>query len=432
MRAPAHDRKVVVVGAGGREHALAWKISLSSAVAQVIVAPGNDGMDTSWTRWPLDLSSSGKLFPSFARQCAEEKVDLVVIGPDGALADGLVDELTKVGVRAFGPTRAAAKLEWSKSFAKEVMVAAGVPTARYWKAETPEQAREILEAQDWSEGRGWVLKSDGLALGKGVSVCSTLREARTELERISSIGHDIVIEERLSGSEISWFAFCDGEQARLFEPAQDHKRLLDQDQGPNTGGMGAFSPVPGVPASWTERVEREIFAPVLKEMKKRGTPFRGLLYAGLMVDYARDQIWVIEFNARFGDPETQVLMSRFEGDLLPWLEACADGSLSDFPKRVPFSPQSSVVVVAAAPGYPEHPEKGSALSGPPLKAPDVFVSGLSRRESGWLTSGGRVFGSMGLGPSLVEARKQAYERLELLRFPRMHFRRDIGTGGLPK
>jgi len=421
---------VLVIGSGGREHALAWKFSKSPRVSRVIVAPGNDAMEA-WMRWPLDfskgLSENRAEFERLADRAIAEKVDLVVVGPDNPLADGIVDVLTAKGLACFGPTAGAAQIEASKAFAKEVMEAAGVPTACCSIVQTVDEARSFLEAADWS--LGWVLKADGLALGKGVFVCSTLAQALEVLETSESLRKGrIVIEEQLHGEEISWMAFCDGKQCALLEPARDHKRLLDQDHGPNTGGMGAFSPVPGIPDEWYERVRKEVFVPTLQEMEKRGVSFRGLLYAGLMVDLKNNRFWVLEFNARFGDPETQVLLPRMADDLYLWCNAVARHNLADLSNRVGFAKETAVTVVAAARGYPDSPEKGDVIEGLKVLPPQFFYAGVAKRFGKWVTHGGRVLATVGMGSDLSEARKDAYEKLRSISFKGMQYRTDIGLG----
>ncbi len=430
--------KVLVIGSGGREHALAWKLAQSDRVGQVIVAPGNDGMPAEWERWPARLggnaSDARPEFERLAKRCRDEGVDLAVIGPDDPLAAGIVDVFEAAGQLTFGPRQAAARMEWSKAFAKEVMIAAGVPTARYVRVGSAAEGIDFLKKTEW--GQGWVVKADRLALGKGVVVCSTQAEAIAAVESLIAVSGSLVIEERLSGEELSWMAFCDGKRCALLEPARDYKRLKDGDEGPNTGGMGAISPVPGIPAHFEERVRREIFEPVLAELAKRGTPFAGLLYAGLMVDVARDQIWVIEFNSRFGDPETQVLVPRIEGDLYRWCEASARGDLSRLPGKVPFEREAAVVVVGAAAGYPAQPEKGVEIPGLMWPARDgaiVFWAGVARAPGQspegsprLVTNGGRVFGSMGRGVTLEQARARAFAQLKSHAFQAMQYRRDIG------
>jgi len=429
-------KTVLVIGSGGREHALAWKLSQSSNVSKLIIAPGNDGMSHTggsleWERWNHPVATRAD-FEALALRALSAKVDLAVIGPDNQLADGIVDVLESKGIACFGPHASAARIEASKSFAKDVMRAAGVPTARFEVFDSVANAREFLRQKetdaDW--GSGWVIKADGLAYGKGVYVCESREEALSALESLQTLGaaaQRLVIEERLQGEEISWFAFCDGEHCALLEPARDHKRIFNDNQGPNTGGMGAFSPVPGLPATMADRVRREVFEPTLAEMKRRGVPFKGLLFAGLMVDLSRDRFWVLEFNCRFGDPETQVVLSRMKEDLLDWCLASSEGRLSQRPSSVAFSSQAAVVVIAAARGYPEKPEKGAVLSMNELSAPEYFCAGVAKNQAGKLvTSGGRVFGAMGMGENLEKAREQAYERMRRVSFEGMHFRTDIG------
>lgn len=430
-------KTLLLIGSGGREHALAWKLAHSPKINRTIVAPGNDAFSADWERWKIDLSKTGSEakaeFVRIAKLALAARVDLAVIGPDNPLAEGIVDVFEAHGIPCFGPSAAAAKLESSKAFAKDVMKAAKVPTAKFFTASNAEEARKILKSVPWRPDGGWVVKADGLALGKGVRVCSSFEDASQAATELLSVSGSLVVEEKLQGEEISWLAFCDGEHCSVMEPARDHKALHDGNRGPNTGGMGAFSPVSEVPASWEKRLKEEVFLPVLKEMKERGTPFKGVLYAGLMCDFSQDRFWVLEFNARFGDPETQVLLARMDSDLFDWCEACALGRLGEMPERVPFTSDAAVVVVGAARGYPEKPEKGRAIEGLTLSSgsglPPYFVAGATRDQKGrWITSGGRVFGAMGLGPDLKAAREQAYTRIETVSFEGMQFRRDIAGG----
>lgn len=416
-------KSVLVVGSGGREHALAWKIAQAGQARRICVAPGNDGYPKEWERWPTRLAGGEPEFKKLAERAKRERMDLVIIGPDNALADGIADVFTEAQVPVFGPTRSASRLESSKAFAKEVMQSAGAPTAKYQAFKSLAQAEKFLQEVEWNSG--WVVKADGLALGKGVRVCDSREEALIAARELMAISGSLVIEERLSGEEISWLAFCDGERFALLDPARDFKRIGDGDRGPNTGGMGAFSPVPGIPAGFEERLGREVFAPVLAEMKKRGTPFRGLLYAGLMVDFARDRYWVIEFNARFGDPETQALLPRMEGDLFEWCLASAIGELGKLPQRVPFSKHAAVFVVGAARGYPGQPIQGDLIAD--HKPDGIFYSGVRSKDGQLETSGGRVLGALGMGASLEEARTQAYARIDSTRFEGIQFRKDIAA-----
>jgi phosphoribosylamine--glycine ligase len=386
-------------------------------------------MSAEWERWKLPIGTRDD-FKNLAERARAEGVSLAVIGPDNQLADGIVDVFEGAGIPCFGPNAGAAQIEASKAFSKDVMKAAGVPTASYFVATSVEDAKKVLIDVEW--GSGWVIKADGLAYGKGVQVCDTREQALAAVEILQELGsasQRLVIEERLMGEEISWFAFCDGDDCALLEPARDHKRMLDGNQGPNTGGMGAFSPVPGIPASYYDRVKKEVFLPTLAEMKRRGTPFRGLLYAGLMVDLKRDRYWVLEFNCRFGDPETQVVLSRMKDDLYDWCVAVSRKNLRSMPERVKFVPETAIVVIGAARGYPEKPEKGAKISGAALTAPEYFCAGVARGPDGedLVTSGGRVFGAMGTGPTLEAARAQAYERVRAVQFDGMYFRTDIGV-----
>ncbi|MGK5087520.1 phosphoribosylamine--glycine ligase [Bdellovibrionota bacterium FG-2] len=416
MSANPAGAKVVVVGAGAREHALAWKLSASPQVSQVIVAPGNDGLPSKFQRWELGS------YDLFAKRCVQEAIDLVVIGPDNPLADGIVDILEAHGVLAFGPTRKAAQIESSKIFAKEVMRAAGIPTGLYKVCETAEQAQREVEEGDWPNGL--VVKAEGLAFGKGVQVCETRKQALAAVSELALISPRLLIEERLSGEEVSWMAFCEGAACALLEPARDYKRLREGDEGPNTGGMGALSPVPGIAPHWAARIRREVFEPVLTELKKRGCEFKGVLYAGLMVDCTQERFWVLEFNARFGDPEAQVLLPRIQGDFYEWCRAVALGNLAKLPCDVPFSKEAAVTVVAAAPGYPQAPKGGILIHG--FEGVAHFFSAAIRKDGDrYLTNGGRIFSTLGMGRDLGEARKQAYAQFSQVHFEGMQIRSDI-------
>ena len=413
------EKKIVlVIGSGAREHAIASKLSLSPKVGQVIVCPGNDGMSSKWKRWKTAP------YPALAQKASDEDVDLVVIGPDAALADGAVDAFLSRSVATFGPKQAAAKIESSKAFAKEVMTAAGVPTAKWSVVKDMAEALAFFETTPW--GQGFVIKADGLALGKGVRVCEDKSEAIAACEELISISGSLVIEEKLRGREISWMAFCDGERCALLEPAQDYKRLSAGDQGPNTGGMGAFSPVQDLPEDLEKRVREQVFLPTLQEMAKRGTPFKGVLYAGLMLDQASGQFFVLEFNARFGDPEAQVLLPRMKDDLYDWLAAVAMDSLIGKPEKVPFHEDFAVYVVAAAKGYPGEPEKDQSISGPILDASAYYLAGIRKSATGFVTAGGRVLGALGQGRDLAEATQRAYANLKNISFSGMQSRSDIG------
>lgn len=432
--------KVLVVGSGAREHALAEKIAASPLVERVILAPGNDGMDYAgfaprpgakpYERW------EAAPFAEWAQKAKSEGVGLAVIGPDNALAEGIVDVFVAHGILAFGPSSRAARIESSKSYAKSLMQKARIPTARAFVVDNAGEAdRAITEL--CAAGYGCVVKADGLAFGKGVEVCDGVPEAQRAVKRLFGVSQTLVIEERLEGKELSWFAFSDGARVALWEPARDAKRLLDADLGPNTGGMGAFSPVePYSGAEWMDAARAQIFEPIVAALREDGALFKGLLFAGLMVsgDVAKGpracRFHVLEFNARFGDPETQALLARFQGDLVPWLVACAKGDLRALPPRVPFEPRKAVYVVAASPGYPDSAEGGRVLQGAGLEGTGegYFFAGVKKGEHGLENSGGRVYGALGVADQWIAARTQAYERLSKLRFDGMQIRTDIAEG----
>ena len=419
--------RVLVIGSGAREHALAWVCAKSPEVTEVCVL----GLNAA-ALWSLKSTKGlarisaweGAAWPELAARARREDVALAVIGPDQALFEGAADALRAAGVPTFGPGRDGARIEWSKAFAKEIMESAGVPTAR---------AREFQSFEDLEKALpqgACVLKSDGLALGKGVEVCATRAEALRGARRLFGISKTVLMEEFLHGEELSWLALTDGQAIRLLEPARDHKRLAKGDQGPNTGGMGAYAPVAQF-ATWRERVLQKVFEPVLREFKRRGIDYRGVLYAGLMVDPARESLHVLEFNARFGDPECEVLLPRISTDLVPWMRACAEGRLSQMPSEIPVRSCASVYVVAAAAGYPENPMKGASLALPepwldPRGLPQAFFAGISGSPGSWSVSGGRVLGCYGEGVTLTEARAEAYSRIRAYaRFEGAQVREDI-------
>ena len=393
------------MGSGGREHALAWKIAQSEALEELHAAPGNPGIARLARCHPLRVDDVEGLLGL----CREREIDLVVIGPEAPLVAGVADQLRRAGVTVFGPSAAAARIEGSKSFAKEVMASAGVPTAELAEAHGP-----------------CVVKADGLAGGKGVFVCRTQEEADLALTRARALGDAVVVEELLDGEEVSLFALTDGVEAVPLAPAQDFKRLRDGDEGPNTGGMGSYSPPPFLRPDEIEELVNLVHRPVLAELAERGSPFVGLLYAGLML--TDDGPRVLEFNCRFGDPETQAILPRLEGDFLGAIAGAAEGALGGLDLSV--GPEAAVSVVLAARGYPEAPETGVELQG--LDEAEetgalVFHAGTASRDGRVLSAGGRVLNVTGTGDSVSEARERAYAAVELIDFPGAQYRRDIAS-----
>jgi phosphoribosylamine--glycine ligase len=415
---------VLVVGGGGREHALAWKIARSPLVRKLWCAPGNPGTARIAENLPLRAEDVDAL----ARWAAEQRVDLAVVGPEAPLVAGLSDRLAAAGVPVFGPTAAAARLEGSKAFAKEVMAAARIPTAGHAVFDALEPALAHARAR----GGRVVVKADGLAAGKGVVVCGAVDEAEAALRSIlvervhGAAGARVVLEERLEGPEVSVIALSDGERVLALPPAQDHKRIFDGDRGPNTGGMGAFCPTPTLDASQLADVERRVLLPTIREMARRGTPFRGALYAGLMV--TRQGPMVLEYNARFGDPETQPILMRVRGDVVPALLGAARGDLSG--ASLDVDPRAAVGIVLAAEGYPGRVATGDTIEGAEGPFPDgveVFQAGTARDAAGRLvTAGGRVLTVCALGDGLAGAASRAYEVAAAIRFRGRQYRTDIG------
>jgi phosphoribosylamine--glycine ligase len=429
-------RKVLVVGSGGREHALALRLLASPSVEEVIVAPGNAG--TSAPPPALShkrLRSVAVALGAVGTLAKSEGVDLVVVGPEGPLCDGLVDELTQQGVLTYGPSKLAAELEGSKAFMKAFAVRHGIPTARHVVVR---DASEV-EAQVRSFEIAPVVKADGLCAGKGVVVAESHAEAieaaREMLsgERFGAAGATVVLEERLIGEEASIHAICDGERYVLLPAAQDHKRIFDGDKGPNTGGMGTYAPAPVVTPEVMARFEREVMVPVMRGMAAEGRPFRGTLFAGVMVT-SQGQAKLIEFNVRFGDPETQVLMAAFDGDLAELLAGAARGRLE--PSSVPVSGRHAICIVLAAEGYPDAPRKGDVISGLAAgeQRPDVQIihAGTALDQQGnVVTAGGRVLGVTATASSLAAAHTLAYQAVARVSFSGMQYRRDIaGRAGL--
>ncbi len=421
--------KLLVVGSGGREHALAWKLARSPRVRKVFVAPGNGGTATEPGLENVPLTDVRAL----ADFAARESVYLTVVGPEAPLAAGIVDEFRAKGLRIFGPTRAAAQLESSKDFAKQFMVRHAIPTARHATFNDPEKARQYILQQ----GAPIVVKADGLAAGKGVVVAATVEEARAAVDmmlgdkRLGEAGARVVIEECLEGEEASFIVMCDGAHVLALATSQDHKRLRDGDQGPNTGGMGAYSPAPVVTPKVHARVMREIILPTVAGMAKDGLPYTGFLYAGLMIDKAGNAK-TLEFNCRLGDPETQPIILRLKSDLLELLEHAIAGTLDKV--EAEWDRRCALGVVLAAHGYPDNPRKGDPIEGlaKPTDDSHVFHAGTRMEGKQVLTSGGRVLCVTVLGDSVKMANKRAYEAVEPIRFAGMQFRRDIGHRAIRK
>jgi phosphoribosylamine--glycine ligase len=410
--------KALVIGTGGREHALVLALSRDPGVDEVHAAPGNPGMATAATLHDVD-PMSGDAVAALAREIG---ADLVVVGPEAPLVAGVAAAVGAVGIACFGPSREAARLEGSKAFAKDVMNAAGVPTAQARLCSTPDEVAAALDAF----GPPYVVKDDGLAAGKGV-VVTTDRDAA--LAHAASCG-EVVVEEYLDGPEVSLFALCDGTTAVPMRPAQDFKRIFDGDQGPNTGGMGAYTPLPWAPADLVDDVTRTVLQPTVDEMARRGTPFRGLLYAGLAL--TSRGIRVVEFNARFGDPGTQPLLALLDSPLSPLLLACATGSLADVPPPA-WRDAGAVAVVMASKGYPESSSSGDVIVGTETldREPDVdvFHAGTARDADGRLvTAGGRVLAVVAVGTDVADARAKAYEGVASISFPGAQYRHDIAAG----
>ncbi|MFN4003739.1 MAG: phosphoribosylamine--glycine ligase [Hylemonella sp.] len=419
--------KVLVIGGGGREHALAWKLAQSPRVQRVYVAPGNGGTARDKRLLNVPISDIAAL-----RQWAQQEgIGLTVVGPEAPLAAGVVDEFRAHGLRIFGPTRAAAQLESSKAFSKAFMQRHGIPTAAYETFSDPAAAHAYVDRM----GAPIVVKADGLAAGKGVVVATTLAEAHEAidfmlLDNRLGVAHNeggarVVIEQFLAGEEASFIVLCDGRNVVALATSQDHKRLLDGDQGPNTGGMGAYSPAPVVTPEVHARAMREIILPTIRGMEKDGIPYTGFLYAGLMID-AQGQPRTLEFNCRMGDPETQPIMMRLKSDLLDVLLAATEGRLDAV--ELEWDRRTALGVVLAAHGYPLDPRKGDVITGLPPDADDavVFHAGTTLRDGQVLTAGGRVLCATALGDTVRQAQQRAYELVAQIRFDGMQYRRDIG------
>lgn len=415
--------RILLIGSGGREHALAWKLSQSPSIEKLYASPGNPGIGACAELLDLDPGVPEGILSA----AAEKGIDLVVVGPEAPLVAGLADELTSGGIAVFGPSRAAAQLEGSKGFTKDLCREAGVPTASYARFRDERAALRHLETLDAAP----VVKADGLAAGKGVTVASTMEEAHEAISRcFGQSGAEVVLEERLEGEEASLFVLCDGKTALPFGTARDHKRAGDGDTGPNTGGMGAYAPAPALDETMVERAMAEIVRPTLASLQARGILYRGVLYAGLMLTTTGPQL--IEYNVRFGDPECQVLMPRLDGDLAEIMSACAHGRLCA--EMISWSSDAALCVVMAARGYPGPYAKGDPIGGLDRAAAiggvTIFQAGTARKGDGIAAAGGRVLNVVGTGPDLSQARARAYEAVETVDWGGGFYRRDIGAGAL--
>ncbi|KQU54256.1 phosphoribosylamine--glycine ligase [Bosea sp. Leaf344] len=414
---------ILLIGSGGREHALAWAISASPLCDRLYIAPGNPGTAQCGENIVLDLANHGAV----GDFCRLHGIGLVVVGPEGPLVDGLADSLIAAGIKTFGPSKEAARLEGSKAFTKELCAECGIPTAGFARFTDAAAAKAYVARQ----GAPLVIKADGLAAGKGVVMAETAAQAEAAIEMMfaggfGAAGAEIVIEEWMIGEEASFFALCDGSHALALASAQDHKRVGDGDTGPNTGGMGAYSPAPVITRAMQERVMAEIIRPTLAGMARRGTPFKGVLFAGLMITAEGPKL--IEYNVRFGDPECEVLMPRLRSDIVPALLACCDGVLGNLDLR--WSDAVALTVVMAAKGYPDSPQTGSVIKGlekaEALEDVLVFHAGTKQGATDLVASGGRVLNIVGLGKTVSEAQAKAYRGVDLIDWPGGFCRRDIG------
>jgi phosphoribosylamine---glycine ligase len=415
--------KILLIGSGGREHALAWKMAASPLVEQLICAGGNAGIAQECEVVPLDPADHAAI----VALCRARAIDLVVVGPEGPLCAGLVDDLAAAGIKAFGPNKAAARLEGSKGFTKDLCREFAIPTAAYARFTAAAPAKAYARER----GAPIVVKADGLAAGKGVVVASTVAEAEAAIDALlggslGAAGTEVVVEEFLQGEEVSFFALCDGETAIPLASAQDHKRAFDGDRGPNTGGMGAYSPAPALTPELARRTMDEIVLPTIAAMKARQTPFCGVLYAGLMLTAEGPKL--IEYNVRFGDPECQVLMLRLMSDLLPALLACCDGVLKNFDLR--WYPDAALTVVMAAKGYPGDYARGSVIEGleaaAAVEGVQIFHAGTKAAGGRVLANGGRVLNVAALGKTVAQAQRRAYQAVDRIRWAEGFCRRDIG------
>lgn len=423
--------RVLVVGSGGREHTLCWKIAQSSLVDEVFCAPGNGGIAQSAIC--IDLGADD--IAGLLRFAKYNGIELTIVGPEAPLTNGIVDAFRSEGLAVFGPDKAAAALEGSKAFAKDVMKTHGIPTAQYGVFSEADAAKAYIR----DAGFNVVVKADGLAAGKGVLVTSSKEEAYVAIDEVmvkrsfGDAGNHAVIEELLEGEEASFIAICDGENVLPLASSQDHKRVFDHDEGPNTGGMGAYSPAPIVDDAMTSAVMEKILYPLVAGLKKQGITYKGVLYAGLMITPSGPS--VLEFNVRMGDPETQPLLMRCKNDIVPvFLEVAKGGSIKDY--KLEWEPGPSVCVVMASGGYPGSIEKGKVISGidqaDKIEGVKVFHAGTRIQGNAFVTTGGRVLGVTAVGGDLKEAIAKAYQGASLISFEKMHYRKDIGHKALKR
>jgi phosphoribosylamine---glycine ligase len=418
---------ILLIGSGGREHALAWKIAASPLVERLYCAPGNAGIARECDLVALDPAGHAAVIA----WCKAKKIDLVVVGPEAPLCAGIVDDLAAAGIKAFGPSKAAAQLEGSKGFTKDLCKAHNIPTAAYARFAAAEPAKGYVSAR----GAPIVVKADGLAAGKGVVVAQSIAQAHAAIDmmlagELGAAGAQVVVEEFLAGEEASFFALCDGETAIPLASAQDHKRAYDGDEGPNTGGMGAYSPASAMTAEQTRRAMVEIVLPTVRVMKSLGMPYKGVLYAGLMLTAEGPKL--IEYNVRFGDPECQVLMLRLMSDLVPAMLACCDGVLRNFDLR--WYDDAALTVVLAAKGYPGQYARGSVIEGldnaAEVDGVEIFHAGTVSEGGRLLANGGRVLDVCAVGKTVAEARSRAYCAVDRIRWSDGFCRRDIGFRAL--
>jgi phosphoribosylamine---glycine ligase len=416
---------ILLLGSGGREHALAWKIASSPLVTKLWCAPGNAGIAREAECVALDITDHAAVIDF----CKHQRIDFIVVGPDAPIAAGIVDDLNQAGFKAFGPTRAAGQLESSKKFTKALCRANHIPTAAYEHFTDAVAAKAYIRQQ----GAPIVVKADGLAAGKGVVVAMTVEEALAAVDMmfgggLGEAGAEVVVEEFMQGEEASFFALCDGEHALPLATAQDHKRAFDGDKGPNTGGMGAYSPAPVMTDAVCAQVMEEMIYPTLRALKAMGSPYKGVLYAGVMV--TKEGPKLVEYNARFGDPECQVLMLRMMSDLVPALIASADGQLKNFSLR--WFDDVALTVIMATKGYPGSYGKGSLISGlddaAKVEGVEIFHAGTIAKDGKILASGGRVLNVCAMGKTVTEAQQRAYQAVDRIQWPEGFCRRDIAAG----